>query len=312
MNLASVRLLIYNTGVMNAVRHLEPFGFSDAALIRNGSLALGGGSASPLDMAQGYATFANGGFAVKPYVIDTISGPDGQVLYRAEPFIVCRECEAAADAEPVVIEAAEPDELDETVSLELMADVGETYRPDASLAPELFADVNAAPRVITAQNAFLIQDMMRDVILRGTGRRARVLERSDLSGKTGTSNDRRDAWFGGYNGDLAAVVWVGYDDDLPLGPGEEGSRTALPIWIEFIRIALRGVPLHQLAVPEGIVSVRISKQTGCPASAVDPSYDVMFEVFREGHVPVCEVADVVIDPFNDPSTLDEEEPEELF
>ncbi len=312
MNLASVRLLLYNTGVGNAVRHLQPFGFNDAALPRNGSLALGGGNASPLDMAQGYATFANGGFAVKPYVIDTISGPDGQVLYRAEPFIVCRPCEAAVDAEPVVIEVSDPDELDETVSLELMADVGETYRPDASLAPELFADVKAAPRVITAQNAFLIQDMMRDVILRGTGRRARVLERSDLSGKTGTSNDRRDAWFGGFNGDLVAVVWVGYDDDLPLGPGEEGSRTALPVWIEFNRIALRGVPLHQLAVPEGIVSVRISKETGCPASAVDPSYGVMFEVFREGHVPVCEVADMVVDPFNDPSALDEEEPEDLF
>jgi penicillin-binding protein 1A len=312
MNLASVRLLLYNTGVGNAVRHLAPFGFDDAALPRNGSLALGGGNASPLDMAQGYATFANGGFAVKPYVIDTISGPDGQMLYRAEPLVVCRECEAAADAEPVIIEDVEPDELDEILSLELMADVGETFRPDASLAPELFADVRAAPRVITAQNAYLIQDMMRDVILRGTGRRARVLERSDLSGKTGTSNDRRDAWFGGFNGDLVSVVWVGYDDDLPLGPGEEGSRTALPVWIEFNRIALRGVPLHQLAVPEGIVSVRISKETGCPASAVDPSYGVMFEVFREGHVPVCEVADVVVDPFNDPGALDEEEPEELF
>ncbi len=312
MNLASVRLLLYNTGVMNAVRHLEPFGFGESALPRNGSLALGGGNTSPLDMAQAYATFANGGFAVKPYVIDTISGPDGQMLYRAQPFIVCRECEAATDADPLVVDVAEPDELDETVSLELMADVGETFRPDASLAPELFADIKAAPRVITAQNAYLIQDMMRDVILRGTGRRARVLERSDLSGKTGTSNDRRDAWFGGFNGDLVSVVWVGYDDDLPLGPGEEGSRTALPIWIEFNRIALRGAPLHQLAVPEGIVSVRISKKTGCPASAVDPSYDVMFEVFREGHVPVCELADVVIDPFNDPSALDEEEPEELF
>jgi penicillin-binding protein 1A len=148
--------------------------------------------------------------------------------------------------------------------------------------------------------------------MRGTGRRARVLERTDLSGKTGTSNDRRDAWFGGYNGDLVTVVWVGYDDDLPLGPGEEGSRTALPIWIEYNRIALNGVPMHQLPVPEGIVSVRISKQTGCPASALDPGYGVMFEVFREGHVPVCEVADVVPDPFNDPGAMDEEEPEELF
>ncbi len=312
MNLASVRLLLYNTGVGNAVRHLQPFGFDAAALPRNGSLALGGGNASPLDMAQAYATFANGGFAVKPYVIDLISGPDGDVLYRAEPQIVCRECEAAPAEELVTVELNGPDELDETMSLELMAEVGETYRPDASLAPELFTDINAAPRVISEQNAFLIQDMMRDVIRRGTGRRARVLERSDLSGKTGTSNDRRDAWFGGFNADLASVVWVGYDDDLPLGPGEEGSRTALPIWIAFNRIALKGVPLHQLPVPEGIVSVRISKKTGCPASAIDASVEVMFEVFREGHVPVCELTETVIDPFNDPNAMDEEEPENIF
>lgn len=309
MNLASVRLLIYNTGVSNAVRHLQPFGFSDAALPRNGSLALGGGNASPLDMAQGYATFANGGFAVKPYVIDTISGPDGRILYRAQPLVVCRECEAATGIEASPIDRTEPDV---TMSLESMADVGETYRPDASLAPELYSDVNAAPRVISKQNAFLIQDVMRDVIVRGTGRRARVLGRPDLSGKTGTSNDRRDAWFGGFNADLVSVVWVGYDDDLPLGPGEEGSRTALPIWIEFNRIAMKGVPLHQLPVPEGIVSVRISKETGCPASALDASYEVMFEVFREGHVPVCEVADAVVDPFNDPGSMDEEGSEELF
>jgi penicillin-binding protein 1A len=311
MNLASVRLLLYNTGVGNAVRHLRPFGFGDAALPRNGSLALGGGNASPLDMAQAYATFANGGYSVSPYVIDSISGPDGEILYRAEPPIVCRECAPAAVQELPVLQLTDPEE---TMSLELMAEVGESYRPDASIAPELFTDIKAAPRVISEENAFLIQDMMRDVIMRGTGRRARILERSDLSGKTGTSNDRRDAWFGGFNADLVSVVWVGYDDDLPLGPGEEGSRTALPIWIEFNRIALSGVPTHQLPRPESIVSVRISKETGCPASALDPSYDVMFEIFREGHVPVCEVAEVVPDPFNDPNALDdeEEEPEELF
>ncbi len=310
MNLASVRLLIYNTGVGNAVRHLQPFGFPDSALPRNGSLALGGGNASPLDMAQGYATFANGGYAVKPYVIDSISGPDGELLYRAEPPIVCRACQTVDD-DTLPLERRDPED---TMSFELMAEVGESYRPDASIAPELFADIHAAPRVVSEQNAFLIQDMMRDVIKRGTGRRARVLERSDLSGKTGTSNDRRDAWFGGYNGDLVSVVWVGYDDDLPLGPGEEGSRTALPIWIEFMRIALRGVPLNQLPKPDGMVSVLISKATGCPASALDASFDVMFEVFREGHVPVCDVAEAVPDPFNEPNALDEEEqqPEELF
>jgi penicillin-binding protein 1A len=181
----------------------------------------------------------------------------------------------------------------------------------------LFENVMAAPRVITAQNAFLIQDVMRDVIRRGTGRRALALGRRDLSGKTGTSNDQRDAWFGGFNANLAAVVWVGYDDSLPLGPGEEGSRTALPIWIEFMRIALKGAPENQMAMPEGIVSARIDPKTGCPARSGQRG--TIFEFFREGHVPVCEDSEALPDIFNDaggidadPEAEDEEEAESLF
>lgn len=338
MNLASVRLLLNNTGVGNAIRHLAPFGFNDAALPRNGSLALGGGNASPLDMAQAYATFANGGYAVKPYVIDSIIGPTGNHLYRAEPFVVCPECEPADEPEPPpkpgpqypvhfpesdpVIGADEAvlqeiyidrgdalaiDRLapiyeqpfdDGTVTLEQMASMGETYQPDATVEPGLFADVKLAERIISPQNAFLIQDAMRDVIRRGTGVRARALGRTDLSGKTGTSNDRRDAWFAGFNSDMASVVWVGYDDDSTLGPREEGSRTALPIWIEFARRALDGVPNHRMDTPEGIVSVRISKTTGCPVDATTPFEDVMFEHFREDMVPECEVDDAVPDIFN--------------
>jgi penicillin-binding protein 1A len=288
MNLASVRLLLNNTGISNAVRHLAPFGFGDAALPRNGSLALGGGNASPLDMAQAYSVFANGGYAIKPYVIDAIIGPDDEVLYRASPPVVCHECEAEQDSslEPV------------PMSLEQMAEVALSYRPDASTAPELYTDVSLAPRVISEQNAYLISDMMRDVILRGTGRRALTLGRKDLSGKTGTSNDRRDAWFGGFNANLSAVVYVGYDNFEPLGPGEEGSRTALPIWIDFMRIALRGAPEHALPMPEGIVSVKISKSTGCPAKASDPAADTMFEIFMADNVPQCEMVETQTDPFN--------------
>lgn len=343
MNLASVRLLLNNTGIRNAVNHLAPFGFNDSALPRNGSLALGGGNASPLDMAQAYATFANGGYAVKPYVIDAIIGPDDEVLYRAEPFVVCPKCEPgeepAADeflpkypirdplsntvtgvdadiaaANNVTLDSSDlttVNELSEAearvASLEQMAELGETYQPDASVAPELFQNVKVAQRIISPQNAFLIQDTMREVIRRGTGVRARVLGRSDLSGKTGTSNDRRDAWFAGFNSNLVAVVWVGYDDDLPLGPREEGSRTALPIWIEFARRALKGVPNNQMDMPPGIVTVRISKTTGCPASATHPFEDVMFEHFREDHVPDCRVEDSIPDIFN---TSDEDQ--ELF
>jgi penicillin-binding protein 1A len=330
MNLVSVRLLLFETGIGNAVRHLRKFGFSDATLIRNGSLALGGGQASPLDMAQGYAMLANGGHAVKPYVIDSIFGADGEPLFRAEPAIVCDRCvpdeqeqigeigplphQEPANPELAILELTDPELVDPELYLEQMADVVLSYRPDATDAPELFEGMNLAPQAITPQNAFLIQDMMRDVVRRGTGVRAwRALGRSDLSGKTGTSNDRRDAWFGGFNADFAAVVWVGYDDDLPLGPREEGSRTALPIWIEFVRIALANAPEHQMPMPEGIVSVKIDRATGCPARSGQAN--VTFEVFRVGNIPDCERLEEITDPFNDavgidPDPVDEENQDE--
>jgi len=307
MNLVSVRLLLFETGIGNAARHIAKFGFGDAALPRNGSLALGAGSASPLDMVQGYAVFANGGYGVKPYVIDAIYGADGEARYRADPPLVCPECLAELDDDFVPQQEFEDALLDELL-LEQFVQVSMENRPDAATAPELFEAINAAPRMITAQNAFLIQDMMRDVIRRGTGRRARALGRRDLSGKTGTSNDQRDAWFGGFNGDLAGVVWVGYDDDLPLGPREEGSRTALPIWIEFMRIALRNVPENQMPMPEGIINQRINRKTGCPARAGEPN--AIFEMFREGHVPTCDDAEEVDDIFNNPGGIDEPETEE--
>ncbi|MGB5256132.1 MAG: PBP1A family penicillin-binding protein [Woeseiaceae bacterium] len=303
MNLVSVRLLLFETGVGNAVRHIEKFGFGDAALPRNGSLALGGGAASPLDMAQGYATIANGGHAIKPYVIDAIYGPESETLYRAEPAIVCDDCIVTDDDRGFDSSEAP------LMTLEEIADVALDYRPDASTDPELFAGINVAPQAISPQNIFLVQDMMRDVIRRGTGRKAMALGRRDLSGKTGTSNDRRDAWFGGFNGDLASIVWVGYDDDLPLGPREEGSATALPIWVDFSRIALAGVAENQMPMPEGIVSVKIDRETGCPARAGQGN--VVFEVFREGTVPTCEYIDDAPDIFNNASGIDaipEEEP----
>jgi penicillin-binding protein 1A len=308
MNLVSVRLLLFETGIGNAVRHLEKFGFSDATLIRNGSLALGGGQASPLDMAQGYAILANGGHAIKPYVIDSIFGPAGEALFRADPAIVCDRCVPEEEQINEIEVLSVEDAIDSELYLEQMADVVESLRQDATDAPELFESMNLAPQAITPQNAFLIQDMMRDVVSRGTGIRARrELGRSDLSGKTGTSNDRRDAWFGGFNADLAAVVWVGYDDDLPLGPREEGSRTALPIWIEFVRIALQNAPEHQMPMPEGIVSVRIDRATGCPARAGQAN--VTFEVFRVGNIPDCERLEEITDPFNNAAGIDPE-PEE--
>ncbi len=314
MNLVSVRLLLFETGIGNAVRHIAKFGFGEAALPRNGSLALGAGSASPLDLVQGYAVIANGGYGVKPYVIGAIYDSNGETAYRADPVVVCPECLAKPEENlrTEIFDESLDDGADEDQTLEFSPEVFLENRPDASTEPELFERVNAAPRAITAQNAFLMQDMMRDVIRRGTGRRAMAIGRRDLSGKTGTSNDFRDAWFGGFNADLATVVWVGYDDDLPLGPGEEGSRTALPIWIQFMRAALTGVPEHQMDMPDGMVIQRIDKATGCPARAGQPN--AIFEYFREGHVPTCEAPEVMHNIFNDASGVDpvdddaEEEP----
>jgi penicillin-binding protein 1A len=337
MNLLSVRLLLNKTGIGNTVRFLAPFGFNDAALPRNGSLALGGGNATPLDMAQAYATLANGGYAVNPYVIDVISGPNDDILYRANPPVVCRECEIDPDKQrrsralPAVDDTAGkrgstekpaeltlkdlfPNLLHDDLSAQQLAALAESYRPDANSAPKLFAGINAAPRIITEQIAFLIQDAMRSVISRGTGVRAnRALRRSDLSGKTGTSNDGRDAWFAGFNKKLVAIVWVGYDDHTPLGPREEGSRTALPIWIEFMRAVISDTPLSQMKMPPGITTVSINRLTGCNVTAADPLEDRMFEEFRDENIPDCDTAGAEPDIFNsyeDPAEVLEELPEQ--
>jgi penicillin-binding protein 1A len=126
-------------------------------------------------------------------------------------------------------------------------------------------------------------DMMKDVIRRGTATRALVLNRRDIAGKTGTSNDLRDTWFVGFNADLVGAAWVGFDQERPLGHGEEGGRTALPIWIYFMQEALRGAPEHTLPQPEGIVSMRIASDTGKATSRTGAG--TMFEYFDAEHLP---------------------------
>lgn len=165
-----------------------------------------------------------------------------------------------------------------------MIEHGLTWRPTPKDAPVFFAATSSPPRrIITAENAYLIYDMMRDVIQRGTGRRARSLGRPDLAGKTGTSNDRRDAWFSGFNGDLVATAWVGFDQDRSLGAGEEGSRTALPIWKYFMQDAMDESPNALIPRPSGIITARIVPETGLLAPAGYAG--AIFEIFREGHVP---------------------------
>jgi len=150
-----------------------------------------------------------------------------------------------------------------------------------------------AKRVLNPQTAFLINTMLRDVIRKGTGRRALVLKRTDLAGKTGTTNDQRDAWFTGFNGDVATIAWVGFDTPQPLGDHETGARAALPMWIEYMRAALQGKPETALEQPAGVVSVRIDPETGVLADAKQSG--AIFEYFRSENVPRRQIEEQAAD-----------------
>ena len=284
MNLAAIRTL-FEVGIGNTLRHVRKFGFSPAALPQDPSLALGSGGVSPLELARGYAVFANGGHRVDTYFIDRIEDANGELLYPLAPGGPLVACEPETlpgvpdapgeEEKSLCVGEPEPDAADEDAEPELVADVTDLYPP-----------IRRAPRVITPQNAYLMTDLMKDVIRRGSGRRARILSRTDLAGKTGTTNGPRDAWFSGFNGDIVATAWVGFNQDRPLGRTEQGGVTAIPIWITFMAEALAGRPEHEMRRPPGIVEVKINPETGLVASDSNPRG--VFEKFRVGHLPARE------------------------
>ena len=285
-NLVSIRVL-QAIGMGPAMAYTERFGFERTSLPRNLTLSLGTMSATPLQVASGYAVFANGGHRIQPWFIERIEDPKGEIVFQAEPRRVALQCDppdptasvvadAAADGAPATGGAA-------TNSKTAANDEVAAAQPISVPASCNLPATQVAPRVISAQNAWLITDMLREVITRGTGRRALALGRSDVAGKTGTTNEARDTWFNGYNAALVATVWVGFDQSRPLGEGEEGSRTAVPIWTSFMAEALKGVPDRSWPVPGGLVQVRISPFTGEIASADDP--DAVFETFMTDRLP---------------------------
>lgn len=246
VNIVTIRLL-QMIGLPFALDYLSKFGFDPATLPHGLSLALGTPSVTPLQMANAYAVFANGGYRITPYFIQTIKAEDGKKLYEANPAV------APQDASEMI--------------------------PNA--APRSFtAQTQLAPKVIDTEIAYLITHVLQDVIRRGTGRAASVLNRSDVAGKTGT-HQQYDAWFVGYNRRVVAAVWVGFDKQKPIY--EHGSQAALPIWVDLMRVALAGTPEQSLYPPSDIVSIRIDPYTGFLA---DPyQEDAIFEVFRTGSTP---------------------------
>ncbi|MGC8518606.1 MAG: penicillin-binding protein 1A [Steroidobacteraceae bacterium] len=269
LNLVSIRVL-RALGVQTVTQYVQRFGFDPKALPQNLTLALGTLETNPLQMATGYAVFANGGYQVKPFLIDRILDAHDQVIWQAKPRIACHGCSKPvqlSDLQPAASESALVAEAD------ALRGGGAADMPPGQIAP----------RVISADNDYIMTSMMRSVIKFGTGVRALALNRSDIAGKTGTTNNWKDAWFNGFTPHLVASVWAGFDDDRTLGYGEEGAHVALPIWMRFMRRALQGVPQWRRPQPAGIVRLRISPQTGLLVSDENP--DGIEEIFMAKHLP---------------------------
>jgi len=199
-NMVSIRVL-HAIGPHYAQDYATRFGFEAAKHPPYLTMALGAGSTNPWQMVAAYATFANNGYLINPYLISKVTDADGKVLAEAKPQV------AGADAH----------------------------------------------RVIDERNAFVMNSLLRDVVRYGTAAKAMSLKRNDLAGKTGTTNDSQDAWFAGYHPSLVGVAWIGYDQPKKLGDKETGGGLALPIWISYMEVALKGVPEAESPVPDGVV-----------------------------------------------------------
>lgn len=249
-NLVSVRLL-QAIGIDAAREYVTRFGMDRDRLPRDLTMALGSAVFTPMELARCYATIANGGFLIEPYFVREIRDGSGQIVFSALPKRACPACEQPLSGEEAV----------------------------AALPPE----AQRAVRSIEAQTAWLITSMMHDVTVRGTAAAVGQLGRNDLAGKTGTTNDETDAWFSGFQKNLVGVSWVGFDQPQPLGRGEVGGKAALPVWMDFMKTALKGIRQETWPRPPGLVDVRINPKTGKLAAPGDPS--AIFETVPQEHIP---------------------------
>jgi len=282
-NLVSIRIL-QSVGLRYAINYLQRFGFERENMPYDLSLALGSGSFSPLQVARGYAVFSNGGYLIDPYIIDRVESGTGEVIYQNQPKSVCQGCEeedlAALAAAEAAAEAVEPEATADAQSVE-GAEATEVEGGEAQTSDE--NESIYAPRVISAQNAFIMRSIMMDVVRRGTAVRAKALGRKDIAGKTGTTNDQIDAWFSGFNDQVVTTAWVGFDNQRSMGNRETGGRAALPMWVDFMKVALDGQPENLQEQPEGLVTIRVDAETGKPADI--NSSNSLFEVFRVENAP---------------------------
>lgn len=257
-NLVSIRLL-QAVGIDYAINYISRFGFNKDELPRNLSLALGTATLTPMEIATGWSTFANGGYKIQPYLIERIENREGKVIFTANPPRVPQDDKPSAS----------------------MAQVNAA--PDTQLNHDATAEPATAERIVDARTTYILTSMLQDVIKRGTGRRALAMGRGDIAGKTGTTNESKDSWFSGYNADYITTVWVGFDQPESLGRHEYGGTVALPIWMSYMSAALKDKPEHVQPEPEGILTLRIDPLSGRAATPGTPN--AFFELFKSEDSP---------------------------
>jgi len=256
INLVTIRVLL-DIGAGNMIEYAKGFGFPVTSFPRNTQLAVGGGTMTitPMEMARAYAVFANGGYLVEPWGIDRLLNAEGTNLIHSHPPAVCHETfgeEAAVD--PLIADATPA--LGPAEESQLTASTSGNGAADHIVAAPIGGSACLEPAV-DRRIAYIMNDMLKDVVKRGTARRALSLKREDLAGKTGTTDEAADTWFNGYSPDIATTVWVGFTELEPLGKREFGATTPLPIWIDYMKVALDGVPERFNDQPEGLVNMRV-------------------------------------------------------
>jgi len=262
-NTVSVRLL-QNVGIERARQLLMDFGLRDDQIPRNYTIALGTPQVLPVQMATGYATFANGGYRIQPHFISRIEDAYGKVIFEADPEYACIPCINAKDDTEEDTPQTPDDEVIEVTNQSL-----EQSKNNISEQKEPESDYRQAQRILKSSSAYDMANILRDVIQHGTGRAALKIGRGDIGGKTGTTNDAKDAWFAGFNGKLVTVAWVGFDQPTTLGRREYGGVAALPIWINFMGNALKGTPASWVQLDKNAKAPRLQETAG----QVEPKVD---------------------------------------
>lgn len=255
-NLVSIRLL-QSLPMKSVINGLIQFGFDRTQLPADLSLSLGSAGVTPLQLASAYAVFANGGHRIEPNTtLELIDSSTTKTIWQQSAVEMAEDCTSKQEQD------FEQEETEDSIK---------------TAAPR------CAPRILSPQGAFIAHSLLQDVIRQGTGRRALSIGRTDLAGKTGTTNEVKDAWFVGYNQKIVTAAWMGFDQATTLGTRETGGRSALPMWIDFMQEALDSREQIPFERPPGIVSIRINRQTGYSTSSQDPNS--MVEFFIDGHLP---------------------------